>query len=64
MTQRDAFSIAFLLIFIVLLVVLGAIVRPFLPTIVWAVILAQLSYPGYARLLGLLKGKQTAARPS
>jgi predicted PurR-regulated permease PerM len=54
MTQREAFSVAFLIIFIVLLVELGAIIRPFLPTIVWAVILSQLSYPMYARLLALL----------
>jgi hypothetical protein len=29
MTQREAFSVAFLIIFIVLLVELGAIIRPF-----------------------------------
>jgi predicted PurR-regulated permease PerM len=61
MTQREAFSGAFLLIFILLLVGLGAIIRPFLPTIVWAIILAQLTYPMYLRLLALLKGKDTVA---
>jgi predicted PurR-regulated permease PerM len=61
MTQREAFSLAFLIIFIVLLVELGAIIHPFLPTIIWAVILSQLTYPMYARLLALLKGKENLA---
>jgi len=40
MTQKQTFSLTFILIFVSLLVLLGLVFAPFLPTIVWATILA------------------------
>jgi len=61
MMPRQTFSVVFLIIFVVLLVELGLVVSPFLPTILWAVILAQLAHPLYARVLERLHGRETPA---
>ncbi|MBA2252508.1 MAG: AI-2E family transporter [Nitrospirales bacterium] len=61
MTQQQGYSVAFLIIFILLLAELGIVVSPFLPTILWAIILAQLAYPIYTKVLRRLQGRETLA---
>ncbi|MDQ6734230.1 MAG: AI-2E family transporter [Nitrospirota bacterium] len=61
MTQHQGFSLAFLIVFILLVVELGIVVSPFLPTILWAIILAQLAHPIYIKVLHRLHGRETVA---
>jgi predicted PurR-regulated permease PerM len=61
MTQHQWFSAAFLFIFIVLIIELGVVIGSFLPTILWAMILAQLANPIYVKVLHRLGGRETPA---
>jgi predicted PurR-regulated permease PerM len=61
MTQHQGFSLAFFIVFILLVVELGIVISPFLPTILWAIILAHLTYPMYIKVLHRLHGRETAA---
>lgn len=61
MMQPQGFSLAFLIVFILLVVELGIVVSPFLPTILWAIILAQLAHPIYIKVLHRLHGRETVA---
>jgi predicted PurR-regulated permease PerM len=61
MTQHQGFSLAFFIVFILLVVELGIVVSPFLPTILWAIILANLAHPIYIKVLHRLHGRDTAA---
>jgi predicted PurR-regulated permease PerM len=61
MTQEQTFSLTFILIFVSLLVLLGLVFAPFLPTIFWATILARLMYPLYQNILRLFSGREGLA---
>ncbi|HKQ33668.1 MAG TPA: AI-2E family transporter [Nitrospiraceae bacterium] len=61
MTRRQLFTITFLLLFALLLWELGLILRPFLSPILWAVILAVLTYPVYAKLLATCGHRKNVA---
>jgi predicted PurR-regulated permease PerM len=51
MSRRQLFTVTFLLIFLLLLWELGLVLRPFFSSILWALILAIMTYPLYVRLL-------------
>ena len=61
MNTRVVFSICFLVLFALLLVQLGILFRPFLYPILWAMILARLTYPLYVRLRHFLNCRENPA---
>lgn len=61
MNQRQLFILSFFLLFILIFLQLIGIFKLFLTPILWAIILALVFYPLYARLLSLLKGKKNLA---
>jgi predicted PurR-regulated permease PerM len=58
MTQRQTFRISFLILFVLLLYQFGLILSPFFMPIMWAVILARLTYPMYERLRRWSRGRE------
>ena len=58
MSQRQLFRITFLILFVLLLYQLGLILSPFFKPIMWAIILARLTYPVYLRLLRWSRGRE------
>jgi len=59
--RRRLFTIGFVLVFAAVLVLLGAIYRPYWKALVWAAALAILVYPAHRWLLDLLGGRATLA---
>lgn len=61
MTQRQIFAVCFFAGLLLLLYQIVVIFRPFLLPVLWAVILAHLSFPVHNRLAALLRERETAS---
>ena len=61
MPRRQLFTVTFLLIFLLFLWELGLVLRPFFSSILWALILAIMTYPLYVRLLVRLGYRENIA---
>ena len=61
MTRRRVFLFIFIVVFLLLLFQLGLILAPFCTPILWALILAQLAYPLYLRVLDKVHGRCSIA---
>ena len=61
MTRRRVFLFIFIVVFLLLLFQLGLILAPFFTPILWALILAQLAYPLYLRVLDKVHGRCSIA---
>ena len=61
MSQRQVFSTIFVTLFVALMGWLLLVIKPFLTTIAWAIILARLAYPLHARVRRHLTGRETMA---
>jgi predicted PurR-regulated permease PerM len=61
MPRRQLFTVTFLLIFLLFLWELGLVLRPFFSSILWALILALMTYPLYVRLLVRLGYRENIA---
>ena len=59
MTRQQLFSIAFFAVLVLLLYQIGLMFRPFLFPILWAIILAHLTFPVHARLSSWMGGRET-----
>ena len=59
MTRRQLFAVCFFAILLVLIYQLGIIFRPFLLPVLWAAILAHVTFPLHVRLTTLLRGHET-----
>ena len=61
MTRQQLFAIGFLGVLLVLLYQLAAVFSPFVRPLLWAVILAHVTFPLHTRLTGLLQGREGAS---
>ncbi len=61
MTRRHLFAACFFAILLVLLYQIGVVFTPFLLPVLWAAILAHVTFPLHVRLTALLKGRETAS---
>ncbi|WP_447976790.1 AI-2E family transporter [Candidatus Nitrospira bockiana] len=57
MNQRQLFALGFFIVLVVLLYQIAVIFRPFFFPVLWAVILAHITYPLHRRLAALLGGR-------
>ena len=61
MTRQQLFALGFLGVLLVLLYQLAEVFSPFLRPLLWAVILAHVTFPLHTRLVGLLRGREVAS---
>lgn len=61
MTRQQLFVLGFLGVLLVLLYQLAEVFSPFLRPLLWAVILAHVTFPLHTRLAGLLRGREVAS---
>lgn len=59
MTRRQLFAACFFAVLLVLLYQIGVIFKPFLLPVLWAAILAHVTFPLHTRLTALLKERET-----
>lgn len=59
MTRRQLFAACFFAVLLVLLYQIGIIFKPFLLPVLWAAILAHVTFPLHTRLTALLKERET-----
>jgi predicted PurR-regulated permease PerM len=59
MTRQQIFAVCFFAILLALIYQLGIIFRPFLLPVLWAAILAHVTFPLHTRLAVLLRGRET-----
>lgn len=59
MTRQQIFTVCFFVILLVLLYQIGVIFKPFLLPVLWAAILAHVTFPLHTRLTTLLRGRET-----
>ncbi len=61
MTRHQLFAVCFFAVLLVLLYQIAVIFSPFLLPVLWAAILAHITFPLHTRLTTLLKGRATAS---
>jgi len=61
MTRQQLFVLSFLGVLLVLLYQLAEVFSPFLRPLLWAVILAHVTFPLHTRLAGLLRGREVTS---
>jgi predicted PurR-regulated permease PerM len=61
MNRRQLSAITFLVLFVVLLYLIGQILKPFFTPILWATIIATLTYPLYQRVLRWTRCRQNVS---
>ena len=61
MTRHQLFAVCFFAVLLVLLYQIAVIFSPFLLPVLWAAILAHVTFPLHTRLITLLKGRATAS---
>ncbi|MEK6695412.1 MAG: AI-2E family transporter [Nitrospirota bacterium] len=61
MTRQQLFAVCFFAILLVLIYQIGVIFKPFLLPVLWAAILAHVTFPLHIRLTALLKGRETVS---
>lgn len=61
MNQRQLFAVGFFAVLLVLLYQIAIIFRPFLLPMLWAVVLAHVTFPVHQRLTALLGDRETAS---
>jgi len=61
MTRQQLFAVCFFAILLVLLYQIAIVFRPFLLPVLWAMILAQVTFPLHIRLTTFLRGRATAS---
>ncbi len=61
MTRQQLFALCFLGVLLILLYQIAEIFSPFLRPLLWAVILAHVTFPLHTRLTGLLRGREVAS---
>ncbi len=61
MTRQQFFTVCFFAVLLVLIYQIGVIFAPFLLPVLWAAILAHVTFPLHARLTARLKGREMAS---
>lgn len=59
MTRRQIFTLCFFAVVLILLYQVSLVFRPFLFPVLWAVVLAHLTFPLHARLMTFFHGRET-----